>query len=110
MLAEFALQYLIWHVVPASAYGKDSDFKREDAYTEDLAAHMADATKDVLGDVFTDISVETAKYEKPDKMLKLIKEFVSMGMDETSAKAMALSVQAKLASKNEAKVEETVEA
>lgn len=104
-LGEFALQFLIWHVVPASAYDKKSAFKRDSAYSDALAAHMTANCNSVLADCFKDIAIKTAKYDKPDPIAKLIKEFISLGMSEVDAKAMAAQVQAKTA-KPETKVAE----
>jgi hypothetical protein len=104
-IAEFALQYLIWHVLPAEAYKKDSEFSRDSEFSDDLAEHLTKAGGALLRKFFTDVKLVADKYEKPDKLAKQIKEWVSMGMSEADAIDMAKSVQAKLQSKPEAEVE-----
>jgi hypothetical protein len=109
-LAEYAMQYLVWHVIPAEAYKKGSAFKRDSAYSDELSGHMVSTCNAELAKFFSDIEIKTAKWNKPDPIAKLIKEFISLGMDEASAKAMADQVQAKVASKTEEKTEASVEA
>lgn len=99
MLGQHALAFLVWHVIPASAYDKKSAFKRNSDYSDALGAHMRSETLKGLNEVFENIVVKTSKYDAPDPIAKLIKEFVSLGMSESDAKAMAESVQAKVAKK-----------
>jgi hypothetical protein len=101
-VAEYAMQFLVWHVVGSQAFNKKSAFKRNAEFSDDLAKHVRATALDVLGDCFDSIVVKTSKYDAPDKIAKLIKEFVSLGMSEADAKAMAEQVQAKVA-KPEAK-------
>jgi polyhydroxyalkanoate synthesis regulator phasin len=112
-IAKFALQYLIWHVIPAEAYKKDSDFKRDTEYSDKLAAYMVATCKSELAELFSDIEITTAKVVKVAPIDKLIKEFKSLGMTEDVAKKMAAEVLEKAKAKTEAKpekVEEKVEA
>src|SRR5215470_19216439 len=94
-LAEYAMQFLIWHNCGSEAFNGKSDYKRDAQYSIGLSDHMQTVCVDVLGEVFDSIKVETSKYEAPDKIAKLIKEFISLGMSEADAKAMAADVQAK---------------
>jgi len=109
-LAELAMQYLIWHAVPAVAYSKDSDFARENEFSDVLAKHVADSAKDVLADCFSDIEIATSEYLKPNTADKIIAGIDKMS-DEDFAKleAKAEARRAKQAAKT-AKVETTVEA
>ncbi|HET6888608.1 MAG TPA: hypothetical protein VFH87_11885 [Candidatus Udaeobacter sp.] len=110
MLGQHALAFLVWHVIPASAYDKKSAYKRNSDYSDALGSHMRSETMKVLGDVFENIVVKTSKYDAPDPIAKLIKEFVSLGLSEADAKAQAEAVQAKIAKKPEQKTETETEA
>ena len=99
MLGQYALAFLTWHVIPASAYDKKSAFKRNSDYSDALGDHMRSETLKGLNDVFENIVVKTSKYDAPDPIAKLVKEFIGLGMSETEAKAMAEQVQAKVAKK-----------
>lgn len=107
LLGEYALQFLVWHVVPASAYDKKSAFKRDSAYSDALGAHMQAEGIAILNEVFEGVEIKTSRYEKPDKIAKLVKEFISLGMSEADAKAMAESVQAKVAKKSQPESEDS---
>jgi hypothetical protein len=113
LLGEYAMQYLIWHVVPAGAFNKKSDYKRDSEFSDALANHLISEGKTVLGKVFSDITIETAKYNAPDKIAKLIKQYIDLGFSEADAKSEAEKVQAKIAAtktaaKTEVKDEESV--
>jgi hypothetical protein len=105
LLGENAMKYLVWHVLQASAFNKKSAYSNKSEYSDGLANHLISEGKAVLGDAFSDIKIETAKYSAPDKIAKLIKQFIDLGFSEADAKAEAEKVQAKLASKNETKTE-----
>ncbi|HEY1248992.1 MAG TPA: hypothetical protein VGE97_08405 [Nitrososphaera sp.] len=97
LAGEYCLQFMVWHLLGSDAYNKKSDFKRDAMFSDALAKHLADRGKTVLSDCFSDIEIQTSKYDKPDPIAKLIKEFISLGMSEADAKAMADQVQAKTA-------------
>jgi hypothetical protein len=96
MLAEYAMQFLIWHVVGSQAFNSKSDFKRDALFSDELAKHVRSTSLEVLDECFENIQIKTSKYDAPDKIAKLIKEFVGLGMSEVDAKAMAEQVQAKV--------------
>jgi len=109
-IAEFALQYLTWHVWPASAYSKDSGFKRDDEYSDALSDHLKSEGQTLLGKFFTDVKIETAKWDKPSPIAKLIKDFLGLGFSEDEAKVMAADTLKKLQAKNNGATEEAVDA
>jgi hypothetical protein len=106
LLGEYAMQYLIWHIVPAGAFNKKSEYKRDAKYSDGLAKHLRAEGIAILGRVFENVSIETSEYKAPDKIAKLIKQYIDLGFSEADAKAEAEKVQAKLASKNETKTDE----
>jgi hypothetical protein len=97
LLGEFAMQYLIWHVIPAGAFNKKSDYKRDSEYSDGLSKHLVSEGKSVLGKVFKDISIETSKYDAPDKIAKLIKQYMDIGLSEADAKVEAMKIAALVA-------------
>ena len=97
LLGENAMQYLIWHVVPAGAFNKKSDYSRNSEFSDGLAQHVRSETLSILGDCFDSIVVKTAKYDAPDKDAKMIKEYLSMGFDQAGAEAQLALVKANLA-------------
>ena len=88
-IAEYAMQFLVWHVVGSQAFNKKSDYKRNAEFSDGLANHVRATALDVLGDCFDSIVVKTSKAPVVDKMAKLIKEFVSLGYSADDAKALA---------------------
>lgn len=103
LLAEYAMQFLIWHSTGSEAFNGKSDFKRDAEYSDELANHVSAKAKAVLSDCFAGIEIETAAYVKPNPIAKLIKQYVSMGFSEVEAKAEAEKVQAILDAKTEVK-------
>lgn len=106
-----ALQFIVWHEIPAKAFAKDEPFKRDSAYSEDLEAHLITHGNAILAPFFEEISWGTGKVEKLSPYDKAVKEFISLGLSEDDAKAMAKTAMDKIAaSKTEtAKVETKVE-
>ena len=97
-IAEFGLQYLVWHVIPASAYNSKSKFQRDTAFSDALAKHLVGESKDVLGKYFSEISIETSKWEKPDPVAKLAKAMAKeLEITEADALAMIAASKAKSA-------------
>jgi hypothetical protein len=105
LLGEYAMQFLIWHSLGSAAFNKKSDFVRDSAYSDALSAHLKNEGVSILNEVFEGVSIETSAYAKPDPIAKLVKEFISLGMSEDDAKAMAKSVQDKVQPKTDAKAE-----
>ena len=99
-VAAFALQYLIWHVIPGTAFNSKSDFKREDAFSEAGAKHLVGVSKSILEKFFSDVEIETSEYTGVDKLAKLVKQFVDLGFSESEAKAKADETMAQLAAMN----------
>jgi hypothetical protein len=56
-IAGLALQNLIFHKAPSTAYKKGSGLKRDDAYSDTLRDGVASAVKDALSPFFDDVSV-----------------------------------------------------
>ena len=104
LLGEYAMQFLIWHSLGSAAFNKKSDYSRDAKYSDGLAKHLKTEGISILNEVFEGVSIETSEHKPVDKIAKLVKEFISLGMPEADAKAMALQVQAKVA-KPEAKPE-----
>lgn len=105
LLGEYAMQFLIWHVLGSAAFNKKSDFQRDSAFSDALAAHMVSEGTSILNEVFEGVAIETSAWVKPDPIAKLVKEFIGLGMSEADAKDMAKSVQAKVQPKTDAKAE-----
>lgn len=75
LLGEYAMAYLIWHVIPAAAFNKKSDFSRDSKFSDELAAHLKNETKAVLNKAFSDVSIETSEHVKADPIEKLMKQY-----------------------------------
>lgn len=99
-IAKFALQYLIWHVVPSKAYNKESKFKRNSDYSDALIAHLKAAIETHVGSLFDGITLTFDKVVVADPIEKLIKDYVGLGFTEADAKALAADALAKLQAKN----------
>jgi hypothetical protein len=56
-IANLALQNLVYHKAPSTAYKKGSGLKRDDAYSDKLRDGVAAAVKDALSPYFDDVSV-----------------------------------------------------
>lgn len=98
-IAKFALQYLIWHVVPSKAYNKDSKFKRNADYSDALVEHLKSAINTHVGGLFDNIKLTFDKVVVADPIEKLIKDYVGLGFSEVDAKALAADALAKLKEK-----------
>lgn len=63
-LAELAMQNLVFHKAPASAFKKDSGFKRDDAFSDKLAKQVEASVKGAIESLFDVTSIETSPYVK----------------------------------------------
>lgn len=68
-----ALQFIIWHEVPAKAFAKDESFKRDSDYSPELEKHLIKHATALLEPYFEGIAFETALYEKPIKVVDYAK-------------------------------------
>ena len=99
LMAEYAMQFLIWHSAGSQAFNSKSDFARDAQFSDELAKHVRAKSLEVLSDCFDSIQIKTSAHVKADPIAKLIAQFVSLGFSEDEAKAEAAKVQATLASK-----------
>lgn len=92
-VAAFGLQYLVWHIVPAKAYEKNAEFKRDSAYSDKLAQYLSGKMAHVLGEYFDNIEITTSEYVAPDSA-----EGILAKLDKMSDADIA-RIQAKIAAK-----------
>lgn len=90
-LADFALMYLIWHIIPQKAFAKDMPFKRDAAFSPELVKHLRVISLSILGDYYSDISLEMSQYVAPDSAEGIIAK-----IDKLDAAGIA-KIEAKLA-------------
>lgn len=90
-IAEFALQFLTWHVIPAEAYKKGSAFKRDSVWSPELGKHVVEAGGKVLSEFFSDVEMVPSEYVAPDSAEGIIAK-----LDKLDASQLA-KIEAKLA-------------
>jgi hypothetical protein len=100
LLGEYAMSYLIWHVIPASAFNKKSDYSRDSEFSDGLAKHLKTEGNAVLSEVFAGVSIETSKHVKADPVEKLMKQY---DCDRETAEAFLANIKKPTAAKTEVK-------
>lgn len=92
-----ALQFIIWHEVPAKAFAKDESFKRDSEYSPELEKHLIKHSTALLEPWFESIAFETALYERPVKLTA--EQIVEALSDDDFAKLVERRKAAKTAPK-----------
>ena len=100
LLGEYAMSYLIWHVIPASAFNKKSDYSRDSQFSDGLARHLKTESIAVLSEVFDGVLIETSEHVKADPVEKLMKQYEC---DRETAEAFLAKVKGKTEAKTEVK-------
>lgn len=68
-----AMQYIIWHEVPAKAFAKEESFKRDAVFSPEFADHVSRFIELMLSDYFDGIKIGTEQYVKPIKVVDYAK-------------------------------------
>ena len=79
--ALLAMSQLTFHVWPSKAYAKKESYKRESAFSKELAAHMKRHGLAVLGKIFEDIKIDVSEeiVKSPEERAR--EEFIALSLE-----------------------------